>query len=178
MLALCLELETGRIIIVTCFRKTTEGSKLNILKFNACASCRWSLELEKSFNAGPLPSFPHSPMPFPAPSARLLSILRAQINARQFVCSSCLARNSNRPVSQLLRKRLSTRTRITPVTAVNAQKTIPSEYRELYDALSALGDSASIYTNASQLQLALRGLESRDSVTRIAGKTSYELIYD
>ena len=114
-------------------------------------------------------------MPCPAPSARLLSILRAQLNAQEFVCSSCLSRSGTRNALQLLRKRLSTRTRITPVTAVNAQKTIPPELKDLYDTLSDLGDSASIYTNASQLQLALRGLESKDSVTRVAGKSSCAL---
>ena len=58
---------------------------------------------------------------------------------------------------------------IDSVTAVNAARPIPLEHRELYDALTALEHSAGAYVNLSQLQLALRGLESVDSVTRMAG---------
>ena len=61
---------------------------------------------------------------------------------------------------------------IASVTSVNAPIPIPVERKELYDALKALEDSAAVYVNLSQLQLALRGLESGDSVTRVAGSRS------
>ena len=59
---------------------------------------------------------------------------------------------------------------IAPVTVVNAQKSIPSAKRELYEALEVLQKEAGVYTSLSQLQLALRGLESENAVTRIARK--------
>lgn len=55
-------------------------------------------------------------------------------------------------------------------TAINAKKAIPAPFRELHATLSALKEEASIYANESQLQLALRGLESENPVTRVAGK--------
>ena len=55
-------------------------------------------------------------------------------------------------------------------TAINAKKPIPPPFQELHATLSALNDEASIYANESQLQLALRGLELENPVTRLAGK--------
>ncbi|KAI4281563.1 MAG: hypothetical protein L6R35_005624, partial [Caloplaca aegaea] len=57
---------------------------------------------------------------------------------------------------------------ITSVTTVNAQKDIPHAFQELYHALSVLQREAAVYTNLSQLRLALRGLESENAVTRVA----------
>ncbi|KAL8956401.1 MAG: hypothetical protein Q9193_006080 [Seirophora villosa] len=65
----------------------------------------------------------------------------------------------------MLSARLST---ITSVTAINAKKDIPHAFRELHHALSALKREAAVYTNLSQLELALRGFESENAVTRIA----------
>lgn len=63
---------------------------------------------------------------------------------------------------------------IASVTAVNAQRDIPLTFRPLHDSLSALEHEAAIYVNLSQLKLALRGLESENAVTRVAG-IAYEL---
>ena len=114
-----------------------------------------------------------------APSARLLASLRAPAHSKQFICSSCISRRHASDTSKPLRRRVWTSSaapsgarrasQIAPVTSVNAPKPIPIEHNELYDALKALEDSAAVYVNLSQLQLALRGLESKDSVTRVAG---------
>lgn len=55
-----------------------------------------------------------------------------------------------------------------PVTVVNAVKHIPQAALELYEALDNLRRDAEVYTSLSQLQLAMRGLESEHPVTRIA----------
>ena len=59
---------------------------------------------------------------------------------------------------------------IAPVTTVNATKTIPEPFRELHHELNALETRAGAYVNLSQLQLALRGLESTEAVIRVAGE--------
>lgn len=96
--------------------------------------------------------------------------------AEAYVCPSCHFKNATnrlrRPrkpgprLSAPARRPAST---ITTVTAVNAKIAIPPAFRELHDALSVLQREAAVYTNLSQLQLALRGLESENGVTRIAG---------
>jgi hypothetical protein len=57
---------------------------------------------------------------------------------------------------------------VAPVTVVNAVKHIPPAALELHEALENLQREAEMYTSLSQLQLALRGLESENAVTRIA----------
>jgi hypothetical protein len=42
-------------------------------------------------------------------------------------------------------------------------------FKDLYDALQKLKNDAAVYTNLSRLQLALRGLEGRNAVVRVAG---------
>ena len=56
------------------------------------------------------------------------------------------------------------------VTAVNAKRDIPPRFRILHQSLKALESEAAVYINSSQLRLALRGLESENAVTRIAGR--------
>lgn len=58
-----------------------------------------------------------------------------------------------------------------PVTVVNAKQEIPPPFELLYKELTALLLEATVYVNPSQLQLALRALESENAVTRIAGTT-------
>lgn len=58
-----------------------------------------------------------------------------------------------------------------PVNVVNAKQKIPPPFELLYKELSTLQLEASLYVNPSQLQLALRALESENAVTRIAGTT-------
>lgn len=60
-------------------------------------------------------------------------------------------------------------TSIAPVISVNATKEIPAAFRELHEKLGELEKKAATYVNLSQLQLALRGLESEDAVLRVAG---------
>ncbi|KAI4170347.1 MAG: hypothetical protein LQ348_007124, partial [Seirophora lacunosa] len=93
----------------------------------------------------------------------------------KYVCPACVFRNVvssvRRPKKPGQPTPLSTRrtfSTITSVTAINAKKDIPPAFRELYHALSALKREAAVYTNLSQLELALRGLESENAVTRIA----------
>jgi len=57
---------------------------------------------------------------------------------------------------------------VAPVTVVNAVKHIAGAALELYEALENLRREGEVYTSLSQLQLALRGLESENAVTRIA----------
>lgn len=58
-----------------------------------------------------------------------------------------------------------------PVTVVNAKQEIPPPFEVLYKELSTLQHDAAVYVNPSQLQLALRALESENAVTRIASTT-------
>lgn len=55
------------------------------------------------------------------------------------------------------------------MTAINAQKDIPPAFKKLHASLSALEHEAAVYVDLSQLKLALRGLESENAVTRVAG---------
>lgn len=55
--------------------------------------------------------------------------------------------------------------------SINAQRSVPTKLLDLHNSLSNLQDDAILYVNLSQLRLALRGLESKRPVTRIAGKT-------
>ncbi|KAL9594987.1 MAG: hypothetical protein Q9219_006715 [cf. Caloplaca sp. 3 TL-2023] len=93
----------------------------------------------------------------------------------RYVCPSCRIRDviSRTAAPKKPRLRLHQRGRraastIASVTAVNAKKAVPDAFRDLYDALSGLQHEAATYTNLSQLQLALRGLESENGVTRVA----------
>ncbi|KAF2021415.1 hypothetical protein BU24DRAFT_487844 [Aaosphaeria arxii CBS 175.79] len=58
-------------------------------------------------------------------------------------------------------------THVSP-TAVNVRPHIPAQNQELYNALSNLSSVAESYVNISRVQLALRGLAARESVTRVA----------
>ncbi|KAL2040533.1 hypothetical protein N7G274_006512 [Stereocaulon virgatum] len=60
------------------------------------------------------------------------------------------------------------------VTAVNAKREIPHVFRRLHASLKALETVAGVYVNTSQLRLALRGTESEDAITRVAGKNSMQ----
>ncbi|KAI4173438.1 MAG: hypothetical protein LQ343_002971 [Gyalolechia ehrenbergii] len=110
----------------------------------------------------------------PSPSLKRINPLSLHAT-NAYICPSCRARNVfnriPRPRNSRLQAYPSTRraaSTITSVTAVNAKKDIPPAFQALHDALSGLQQEAAIYTNLSQLQLALRGLESENGVTRIA----------
>lgn len=59
---------------------------------------------------------------------------------------------------------------IPSVTAVNAKREIPTAFQELHASLKALEQHAGVYVDTSQLKLALRGIESEDALTRVAGE--------
>ncbi|KAI4196679.1 MAG: hypothetical protein LQ350_006432 [Teloschistes chrysophthalmus] len=92
-----------------------------------------------------------------------------------YVCPNCIVRNALRRARQRqpsthrfqpsARRLLST---ISSVTAVNVKKDLPPAFRGLYDALGVLKREAAVYANLSQIQLAQRGLESENGITRIA----------
>ena len=104
-------------------------------------------------------------------------------SSRLFVCSSCRYKQA-RAVSNgsaPLRTRANRKARgttlhirtvstIASVTAVNVRREIPPKFRILHESLKALESEAAVYINSSQLRLALRGLESENAVTRIAGR--------
>ena len=105
--------------------------------------------------------------------------------SRTFVCASCrhsrgraLSNGPSRLRSQGKRKAhegtiLQTRAASTTasVTAVNVKHDIPPRFLKLHESLKALETEAAVYINSSQLRLALRGLESENAVTRIAGNS-------
>ena len=70
-----------------------------------------------------------------------------------------------------LRSRSRTFSTVASTTAINATKTLPPTFKELHEALSELNTKAANYVNLSRLQLALRGLETTDTVIRVAGET-------
>ncbi|KAL9025083.1 MAG: hypothetical protein Q9196_006034 [Gyalolechia fulgens] len=114
----------------------------------------------------------------PSPSPRINSLSFQAANTKPYICPSCRARHAFNRIPTPRKSRLQpypTTSRaastVTSVTAVNAKKDVPPAFRALHDALSRLQQEAAVYTNLSQLQLALRGLESENGVTRIAGKT-------
>jgi len=81
--------------------------------------------------------------------------------------------NVTKSSSTNLRARFAS-THVSP-TAINLRPNIPPPNKELYDALSALSGAAETYVNLSRLQLALRGLEAQDAVTRVAGTVQAQL---
>ncbi len=104
--------------------------------------------------------------------------------SRPFICSSCRYKQAralfNGPAGtrtqsnhKARRTTLQIRTASTTasVTAVNVRRDIPPVFRSLHESLKALETEAPVYINLSQLRLALRGLESDNAVTRIAGKS-------
>lgn len=122
----------------------------------------------------------HMPPNLPL-SHRLLPLVR-----KPFICRACRQRQaihtSNHPsaIRQYARTRgrrtqLPTRAvSTTPsVTAVNAKREIPPAYRKLHASLKALEQDAGVYVDTSQLRLALRGVESENSVTRVAGEWAH-----
>ena len=104
--------------------------------------------------------------------------------SRPFVCSSCRYKQaralfngsvrsgttSNRKTARGTSAQQSRTASTTPsVTAVNPRRDIPPSLQDLHRAVQALETEAPVYINVSQLRLALRGLESENAVTRIAG---------
>ena len=104
-------------------------------------------------------------------------------SSRFFVCSSCHYKqaraisNGSAPLGTRANRKargtalhIRTASTIASVTAVNVKRDIPLKFRSLHESLKALESEAPVYINSSQLRLALRGLESENAVTRIAGR--------
>lgn len=89
-----------------------------------------------------------------------------------FICNACRRRASLTPFfrSRLTRLRPRYASTTTSITAVNTKREILPAFQALHASLKKLESDAGIYINTSQLQLALRGLEGRNAVTRVAGQ--------
>ncbi|KAL6722327.1 hypothetical protein ACLMJK_001434 [Lecanora helva] len=100
----------------------------------------------------------------------------SSVSRSPFECSYCrrrlslLPRNGRKQVSRSRIPKAQHRhaSTVPSITAVNAKHEIPASLQNLHASLKALGKNAGIYVNTSQLQLALRGLESEDPITRVA----------
>lgn len=101
-------------------------------------------------------------------------------NDAPFVCHSCRHRKASSTFNGLAKSQLHRLSRrnstyhrrastVASVTAINAQRDIPPAFQKLHASLSVLEHEAAVYVNLSQLKLALRGLESENAVTRVAG---------
>ena len=117
----------------------------------------------------------------PKPATGLFDRTLSTLTRSSFVCPVCSHRRAFSVKAHTLRgyqfptcrPQLSkTRTASTTasVTAVNAKREVPPAFQELYTSLKALETKAGVYVNTSQLHLALRGIESENPVTRIAGQ--------
>ena len=101
------------------------------------------------------------------------------IPSRPFICPSCRYKqarlisngrgNRNRKACGTARQSRTASTTAS-VTAVNVKRNIPPRFLELHESLKALETEAAVHVNSSQLSLALRGLESENAITRIAGE--------
>ena len=100
-------------------------------------------------------------LPFICPVCRHRKALSVKAHTQRVRQSSIRPRELSRP---------RTASTTASVTAVNAKKEIPFAFQELHASLKALETEAGVYVNTSQLQLALRGVESENPVTRIAGQ--------
>lgn len=109
------------------------------------------------------------------------SIGKAPHAPSTFLCPSCWFRNAIYSLRGPIKSRSGFQARrhppprrhattSAPVSPVNAHRELPPPFRELRETLSALQNKAAAYVNAGQLQLALRGVESENPVTRVAGK--------
>ena len=125
-------------------------------------------------------------MPTRLSSAISKGLLRSTNCARVFYCPSCAtwrrelttrtnttstdqvlpSHRPNRPLNPIPTN--STRPIITSST-ISADRTVPSRFKKLYDALSGVKDASIEQVSLSRLQLALRGLESETPLIRVAG---------
>ena len=107
------------------------------------------------------------PSRLPPPSAKTLSKYIDSL----FYCPSCsLWRSSpNQRFSSPRRREIRRASTLVSSTAVNATKTIPPTLETLYAALNEAKSKAAGHISLGRLQLALRGLESTDPVTRVGG---------
>ncbi|MCJ1464864.1 hypothetical protein MMC07_003479 [Pseudocyphellaria aurata] len=95
-----------------------------------------------------------------------------------FLCPSCWFRNAINSLRVSVKSRSGFQARwhppprrhastSAPVSPVSAHRELPPPFQELRSTLSALQKQAAAYVNAGQVQLALRGVESENPVTRV-----------
>ena len=120
----------------------------------------------------------------PRPPVSLFDRTLSTWTRSPFICPVCRYRKALSVKAHTLRVRQSpsrprelskprTASTTASVTAVNAKREIPSAFQDLHTSLKALETEAGVYVNTSQLQLALRGVESENPVTRIAGQINF-----
>ncbi|KAI9822515.1 MAG: hypothetical protein M1827_000234 [Pycnora praestabilis] len=112
------------------------------------------------------------------PSPSLLRFLAQGGSQKLFYCPSCLTwrqsflpkvSNRHRAITQSrLPARCRTASSLASATAINAPQELPPNVRDVFQALNGVKSSAANYVNLSRLQLALRSLEARDAVIRVA----------
>jgi hypothetical protein len=96
-------------------------------------------------------------------------ILRSNWSFLDSVCPSC-SHSASRTYSQRNKHSIRPASSLASSTAINAKAAVQSSAAELYDSLNALKSTAANYINLSRLQLALRSLEIRNEVIRVAGE--------
>ncbi|KAL8793316.1 MAG: hypothetical protein Q9195_004093 [Heterodermia aff. obscurata] len=114
-------------------------------------------------------------MPLKSPTTERMLFESRKVS---FLCHKCQQRalssvSPKRPAtwlaqSQYRQSRSRRASAISPVSIVNGTKNILPVTQKIYDTLRALEQEAAAFTDLSQLQLALRGLESENAITRIA----------
>ena len=86
----------------------------------------------------------------------------------QFTFSACLPRRSDQARQRRCARSYATNGSLASSTAINAPSSVPPAYRELYQRLLALQETARSYVDLSRLQLATRSLESDTPTIRVA----------
>ena len=116
-------------------------------------------------------------LPMPPTTRRPVQLVRRDAFS-PFICPSCAFSRSlitnkltvpSRRLPQLRRHSRRHASTVTSATAINAPVNVPIAFKDLYESLQKLKNDAAVYTNLSRLQLALRGLEGRNAVVRVAG---------
>lgn len=87
---------------------------------------------------------------------------------KAYVCPSCAFKRPSKAPTRFPQQRRHAST-LASSTAINATKDIAPHLKDLYTKLEGLEKHATNYIDLSRLQLALRGLESRRPVIRLAG---------
>ncbi|KAL1853749.1 hypothetical protein Plec18170_005141 [Paecilomyces lecythidis] len=110
------------------------------------------------------------------------NLSRLAIDGTVFYCPSCATwrrtlstaavtrpiTRRNAPASPSLSICRRPASRLATSSAINASRNVPTQYKELYDALDEVREAAAEQVNLSRLQLAQRGLETETPVIRIA----------
>jgi len=123
-------------------------------------------------------SRPINSMPPRIPSVRQTSRATRNRPTDIFFCPSCSIWRLNQPRVATLRippqaralSRFRNASTLVSTTAINPPLEVAAHNQELYRTLDGLKQNAANYVNLSRLQLALRGLETKEAVVRVAGR--------